>query len=120
MSRRCRLCRTRLAFLVGALAAAHLVVLWRLADLQLVRADELRVRAQRQHQRTVKLDPIRGPIYERNGRELAMSLDVFSIYADPSDLRSEAAFSLKIAEAVLHPAILERVERDDGQPPPRG
>ena len=50
----------------------------RLYDLQVVRHDEYRRRAERQQQRVVELDPPRGTIYDARGRELAVSVEVES------------------------------------------
>jgi cell division protein FtsI (penicillin-binding protein 3) len=97
---RSKFCRSRLALLVAVLIVAHAILLWRLADLQLLRADELREHAERQYQRLVKLDPIRGPILDRNGHELALSVEVFSVYADPSEVRSAAAAARALARAL--------------------
>lgn len=100
MIRRNRISRARLGLLVAALALVHAALLWRLADLQVVRAGELRERAQRQHQRVVRLEPIRGAIYDRNGNELAVSMDVFSVYADPSEVRSPAGTARALSRAL--------------------
>lgn len=61
-------------------------VLARLSYLQLFRYSEYFARAQRQQQRTFELSPKRGPIYDRKGRELAVSLPMDSVFADPSDV----------------------------------
>ena len=100
MNFRSRLCPVRLGLLVCVMALAHLVLLWRLADLQVVRAGDLRERAQRQHQRHVRLDPIRGPILDRNGSELALSLDVYSVYADPSDVGASGPTARALARVL--------------------
>ncbi|MBI4042371.1 MAG: penicillin-binding protein [Deltaproteobacteria bacterium] len=39
--------------------------------------------AERQYQRMIKLKPKRGAVYDRNGNELALSLDIPSVYARP-------------------------------------
>jgi cell division protein FtsI (penicillin-binding protein 3) len=95
-----RICRTRLGLLVTALAFLHLAVVCRLADLQLLRAGDLRERAERQQQRSVRLEPIRGPIVDRNGNDLALSVEVFSVYADPSHIRDPASAARELARAL--------------------
>jgi len=66
----------------------------RLVWLQVVRHHEFVERAARQQQRTFEVAPRRGMLYDRNLRELAMSVLVDSVYAVPSELgenREEAA-----------------------------
>ena len=86
--KKCPLSRYRLGVVVVGLIALHAAVLWRLVDLQILRADEMQQIVQRQHERVLKLDPIRGAIYDRNGHELALSKNVISIWANPSQVKS--------------------------------
>jgi len=62
------------------------LVALRLVYLQVYQRAELAVRAGRQQERVVKLEPKRGTIYDRMGRELAVSLDVDSVYGVPSGI----------------------------------
>jgi cell division protein FtsI (penicillin-binding protein 3) len=74
------------------LIVAGLVLLWmagvggRLAYLQLIRHSEYMARAQRQQQRTIEISPKRGAIYDRNMHPLAMSIQVDSAFAVPSEI----------------------------------
>lgn len=75
--------RTRIR-LVGLLFLLGFVLVgFRAADLQVLQGDEWAIRAEKQHQRSVPLLPQRGTIYDRNGAELAVSIEVDSIYAEP-------------------------------------
>jgi cell division protein FtsI (penicillin-binding protein 3) len=78
----------RLRWLVVCVLAVvwMVAVLGRLSYLQLFRYSEYFARAQRQQQRTFEISPKRGPIYDRKGRELAVSLPMDSVFADPSDV----------------------------------
>ena len=58
----------------------------RLFWLQVVRHGEFVERAQKQQQRTFEVAPRRGVLYDRNLRELAMTVQVDSIYAVPPRL----------------------------------
>ncbi|MGA8043352.1 MAG: penicillin-binding transpeptidase domain-containing protein, partial [Terracidiphilus sp.] len=64
-------------------------------------------RAQKQQQRTFEVAPHRGVLYDRNMRELAMTVQVDSIYAVPSEIDDKAATARALA-AVTH------VDREDG------
>ena len=74
-------------YLLGAI-----LVLWagaiclRLVYLQIFRYGDFEQRAQRQQQRTTEVAARRGIIYDRAGRELAMSVSVDSVFAVPVDI----------------------------------
>ena len=62
------------------------VVLARLSYLQLFRYSEYLAKAQHQQQRIFEISPKRGTIYDRKGRELAVSLPMDSVFADPAEI----------------------------------
>ncbi|MFQ5695362.1 MAG: peptidoglycan D,D-transpeptidase FtsI family protein, partial [Terriglobia bacterium] len=104
--------RARLLFL-GALAFLWLSVLVvRLVELQVVRHAELAGRATRQQQRTLEVTPKRGILYDRNGRELAVSIGVDSLFAIPEDVADPAvAARLLVPVLALQPRALEQALR---------
>jgi cell division protein FtsI (penicillin-binding protein 3) len=69
-----------------------ILVLWsagicmRLVYLQIFRYGSFEQKAQRQQQRTEEVSAIRGVIYDREGRALAMTVSVDSAFAVPSDI----------------------------------
>ena len=73
----------RLLQLFAILAAWALIVIARLAQVQLLHHDEYVTRAQRQQERTLSLEPVRGSILDARGRVLAESVAAISLYADP-------------------------------------
>ncbi len=52
-------------------------------QLQIQRGAALSERAERQFTRKIKLPPVRGKIFDRNGEELATNREVVSVYAQP-------------------------------------
>jgi cell division protein FtsI (penicillin-binding protein 3) len=58
----------------------------RLVWLQVVRHKEFMDRAEKQQQRTFEVAPRRGVLYDRNLHELAMTVQVDSIYAVPTEI----------------------------------
>jgi cell division protein FtsI (penicillin-binding protein 3) len=84
-----------LFFLVWACAIAA-----RLFWLQIVRHQEFVERAQKQQQRTFEVAPRRGVLYDRNLRELAMTVQVDSIYAVPTEIDDKQAAAHALAAAV--------------------
>ena len=84
-----------LFFLVWACAIAG-----RLFWLQIVRHQDFVERAQKQQQRVIEVAPRRGILYDRNLRELAMTIQVDSIYADPSEIGDKQAAARTLAQLV--------------------
>ena len=74
-------------YLLGAI-----LLLWagaiclRLVYLQIFRYGDFETRAQHQQQRTTEVAAKRGVIYDRAGRELAMSIAVDSVFAVPAEI----------------------------------
>jgi cell division protein FtsI (penicillin-binding protein 3) len=91
-------------YLLGAI-----LLLWagaislRLVYLQIFRYGDFEQRAQRQQQRTTEVAAKRGVIYDRAGRELAMSISVDSVFAVPADIPDLAGTI----------SLVARITRDD-------
>ena len=82
-------------------AAWAVCITGRLFWLQVVRHKEYVERAQKQQQRTFEIAPRRGVLYDRNLRELAMTVQVDSIYAVPTEIDDKAAAAHTLA-AIVH------------------
>lgn len=80
------LTRNRLYILAGVLLLWCSVICLRLVYLQIFRYGNFEQRAQHQQQRTVEVSARRGIIYDRAGRELAMSVAVDSAFAVPNEI----------------------------------
>lgn len=76
------------------------IIVVRLVQLQVLDGAKFEVQAARQSERTIKLDPRRGPIVDRNGRQLAVSVDVESIYAVPTDISDPVTVARSLAAAL--------------------
>ena len=76
----------RLLFLAGFLALWFVAICLRLMNLQVVHYGDFTQRASRQQQRSIEVSPVRGIIYDRNGNDLAMSVNVDSVFAVPSEI----------------------------------
>src|ERR1700752_607410 len=61
-------------------------VLARLSYLQLFCYSEYLAKAQHQQQRIFEISPKRGTIYDRKGRERAVSLPMDSVFGDPAEI----------------------------------
>lgn len=81
-----------------------LVLLWvmvigyRLVKLQVRDHDTLRTRAERQQQAAIDLSPMRGIVYDRNGNELARSVETKSLYASPAEIKDANAMADRLAD----------------------
>jgi cell division protein FtsI (penicillin-binding protein 3) len=104
MNRRGRILAVLLVLLLG-----YLLVAARLLYLQVYKRADLSSRAERQQERLVKLDAKRGTIFDRMGRELAVSLDVDSVYAVPSKIKDPRRTALRLSPILQEsPRDLER------------
>ena len=89
--------------IVGAVAVVWMVAVFgRLGYLQLFRHSEYMARAQRQQRRVIEITPKRGAIYDRNMHPLAMSLQVDSTFAIPSELGDNKAQAAALLSGVLN------------------
>ena len=96
-------------FAQALLLAGFIGVAVQLGRLQVMRASELRGAVKSQAAETVRIPAIRGAILDRRGRPLAVSTPVKSIYADPSDVDTDADQARRLAQALDIP--VERVRR---------
>ena len=78
--------RLRLYLLAGIFVLWCGVICFRLVYLQVFRYGSFEQRAQHQQQRTEEVSAKRGIIYDRQGRELAMSISVDSVFAVPTEM----------------------------------
>src|SRR5215467_7640247 len=81
----------RLYLLAGMFVFWCIAISARLVYLQVFRYGTFQQRAQRQQQRTEEVSARRGIIYDRQGRELAMSINVDSVFAVPTEMPNPAS-----------------------------
>ena len=80
--------KTRLLTVLVAFILCFLAVLGRVFYLQILKADYYTDKAKSQHERIVTLEPRRGRILDKNGRILAVSIQLKSLYAKPGQIDS--------------------------------
>ena len=86
-----------------------LLVAGRLWYLQVYRYDHYAGKARRQQTTVVELDAPRGTIYDAHGRELAVSVQVDSAWADPADIPDPQATAKALAPIIhLDEEVLAR------------
>jgi len=89
-----------------------LAITTRLFWLQIVNHHEYVERAQKQQQRTFEVAPRRGILYDRNMRELAMTVQVDSVYADPSEIDNPQTAARTLA-SIVHTDSEDKLTRVD-------
>ncbi|HXB61478.1 MAG TPA: penicillin-binding protein 2, partial [Acidobacteriaceae bacterium] len=80
------------------------VIATRLTWLQIIRHHHYVEEAARQQQRTFEVAPRRGMLYDRDLRELAMTVMVDSIYAVPSEMGDSRDAEAEILSQIVHSA----------------
>lgn len=82
------------AFLLLALAFFSI----KLTLIQIFKANYLRKLAEKQHNYFLELQPLRGVVYDRNLRPLAVNLPVQSLYAVPGKIKNKEELAEKLSD----------------------
>ena len=83
--------KKRLIFMMVVFSVGVAVLMGRLAYIQFVQGSELQKKAFVQQNTGRTISPIRGTIYDRNGKKLAISVQVATIIGRPNDINSSSA-----------------------------
>ena len=88
----------------------------RFVDLQIFQYADLSAKAERQQSRSFEISPQRGTIYDRRGRELAVSVNVDSVFAISSEIadKKQAADMLAQALGLKRQTILTKLKATRG------
>jgi len=95
-----RLVRLRLMLVALSISLWALGIGVRLFQLQVLERGFFEKQAARQSERTINIDPRRGPILDRHGHQLAVSVDAQSVYAVPQDVDDPKATAQALARAL--------------------
>lgn len=93
-ARRLAVCGVLVMVVFGALA-------FRVTQLQVLSGNRYRLASLRQTVHEVPLSAQRGTIFDRDGRDLAMSIELSSVYADPREVLDPIAYAAELAP-ILH------------------
>ncbi|MDK2901926.1 Stage V sporulation protein D [Koleobacter methoxysyntrophicus] len=83
--------KKRLVLLLLITCIAYSALILRLAWLQLLKGEELQKKALHQWTKEIPVEPKRGTIYDRKGRELAISASVDTVIAYPPEIENPEA-----------------------------
>jgi len=84
-------------FVLLLLAGLLLTLIGRLYHIQILRHSKLQTKARAQHLARIEYEPKRGTIYDRNGRELAISVKVNSAYVIPARVKNKEETARKLS-----------------------
>jgi cell division protein FtsI (penicillin-binding protein 3) len=89
--------RKRTVILNTIIIFSFVVVFFRLADIMVLKNRFYSEKAKSQQIKTEDIQTRRGNIYDRRGRELAINLDLESLYCDPGEAHASAATIQKLS-----------------------
>ncbi|MGB9791740.1 MAG: stage V sporulation protein D [Thermacetogeniaceae bacterium] len=101
--------RKRITFLFFCISLGIILLDIRLVWLQLVRGSWFQQEALRNRIREIAVEPKRGVIYDRNGNELATSINVDAVYAVPAEVKKSG----KPAEVAREVARILRMDEKE-------
>lgn len=103
--------RVIVLFVVTLMVMALLAT--RVAWIQFAQGEELRESALNTRMRDIPVEAKRGIIYDRRGRELAVSVNVDSVFAIPTEVKDPESTAAKLAEilGLDREKILQRITR---------
>lgn len=105
--------RKRVAILFYIVLLAYTGLAGRLAFIQFFRGESLREQALNVRMRDIPVEAKRGVIYDRAGRELAVSVNVESVFAFPSQIKNPQQVANQVASVLgLDPQeVLQKITR---------
>ena len=93
--------RRRIAIGFTIISVLLIALLFRVAWIQIVDAEELTDKAIAQQTQDTPIEAKRGTIYDRNGKELATSTTCYTLWARPSQIKLKDGKLADIAPTIL-------------------
>lgn len=92
--------KRRLKIALTLTSVLVIVLILRLGNIQILRKQELKKGALEQWTKSVAIRPKRGTIYDRKGKKLAISVNSFTVWATPKEIK-ESRDTAKVLASVL-------------------
>ncbi len=102
--------KKRLIIMLFVFAAIVAGLIGRLAYIQFVQGEELQKKAFKQQNQGRTISPIRGTIFDRNGKKLAISVQVATISCKPSDIANSKLTADEVADGLAPLLDMDRNE----------
>lgn len=93
-----RISKKRLVFVLMLACILFLVLTFRTGYLQLIKGEWLSTKAIEQQTREIPIEPKRGTIYDRNMKELAVSVTKYTVWCKPVEVKDKKSASTQVAE----------------------
>lgn len=101
--------RKRILIVFFFVTIAFFLITLRLFTIMILQHHHLTKKAERQHQKTIIIEPQRGTIYDRKGKELAISIDLESLYGVPSEMEDPDFVAAKLSTVLgMSPQSIEK------------
>ncbi len=102
----------RLALLFFVVLLGMFLLSARLAQLQILKHDEYTKMALDQWTKGIEIKPKRGVIYDRTGKKLAISVNSYTLWANPNDIKDKKKTAKELSKILKEPekGILEKLE----------
>jgi cell division protein FtsI (penicillin-binding protein 3) len=97
MNKRTKWLRFRIITILIFFLLSFIIIIARDFQIQIINNNDLETRARSQHLKKIDLLPERGSVYDRNLNELAVSIDVDSVYAHPAKVVKPRTLARTIA-----------------------
>lgn len=88
----------RIVFIFFLFSLFWIALVVRSAHLQIIPDEKLANLQKRQYRTLIEIPPRRGNIVDRNGKELAVTIPAYSLYADPKIIEDSRLWSKKVAK----------------------
>ncbi len=95
--------KSRIVWIFGLFAVLWIFLVLRGAQLQFIPHEQIQSRQEKQFQTVVRLEARRGAILDRKGRELALSVKAYSLYADPAQIEHPRELARRLAAKLKMP-----------------
>ena len=102
--------KKRIIITFGILIGLMLLLSFRLAWIQVVKAEEYSEMATNQQTSDIPLEAKRGSIYDRNGEELATSAACYTVWARPAQIKETYATGSKLQEVSSRLAVVLKMD----------
>ncbi|MEG2247032.1 MAG: stage V sporulation protein D, partial [Peptostreptococcaceae bacterium] len=115
MSKIKRLSKKRLVVVLIMACVVFFMLIFRTGYLQIVKGDWLTAKALDQQTRDIPIEPKRGTIYDKNMKELAVSVTKYTVWAKPVEVKDKEKSAKIIAQMIgeEYDDVLKLLKRKD-------